>query len=99
MQKMSSKKKSRGKKIKNSSLIDISQKQKIEVVYGIPDISDEEYKLLMKRVADSTDSIRASYYSSDAAKDRILSRNFRDISHARLYQILAHKKTSKEQSG
>lgn len=82
----------------NTSLIDISQKQEISVIYNIPDTTDEEYELLMKRVADSINTIRASYYSSDAATDRILSRSFRDISYARLYKLLAHNKSSKEHS-
>lgn len=95
---MRTKKNSRKQRTNNKSLIDISQKQKVSVVYNIPETTDEEYELLMKRVADSIDSIRATYYSSDAAKDRVLSRSFRDISYARLYQILANNKSSKEPS-
>ena len=95
---MGSNRKSREKGTNNSSLIDISQKQEISIVYNISETTDEEYDLLMKRVADSIDFIRATYYSSDAATDRILSRSFRDISFARLYQLFAHYKSSKEHS-
>ena len=81
---------------KPKALIDVSQKQHICVVSDVPEMTDEDYALVMKKVADSIDAVRATYFSNDAAMERILSRNFRDISYARLFQVLSNHKAAKE---
>ena len=72
--------------------LDVSKKQELSIVNDISEMTDEEYELLIKKVRESIEAIKTEYYSSDAAIDRVQSRNFMDILLAKISQLISSHK-------
>lgn len=81
---------------KKKSLISAVGKSKISVITDVPEVSIEEYEKELERLQESFDRIRAIQYSMNAALERIQSRTFRDISYARMVQLLNKESEAKQ---
>lgn len=81
----------------NKDILDLSKKQELSIVNDISEMTDEEYDLLIKKIRESTETIKIEHYSSNAAIDRVQSRSFIDILLAKLAQISSLHKAKIDQ--
>lgn len=77
------------------SLISALGKKGVRIVYGVADISAQQYEQEDKKIIDSLTNIRSTHFSRNAALDRIYSRSFGELTQLHINRFLKQLKRKK----